>query len=122
MQDIVHVRWINERILAKIALALTILARQNVAAIGLLALNRTRSGDLVSLLCTGVRLHLRHYYSSTDCCSSCGVDPSPASAGLGSFFFTGFLISGASMTPRNRPSIRIGWSIFATSARASMNR
>jgi len=109
VQDVVHVRWIDESILAQITLALAILARQDVATVSLLALDSSRSGDLVALLGTGVRLHLRHYCSSTDCCaSSCCVVPSPASAGFGSFFFTGFLISGASMTPRNRPSIRIG--------------
>ena len=41
MQDVVHVRRVNERILAKIALTLPTLARQNVAAIGLLALDRS---------------------------------------------------------------------------------
>ncbi len=110
MQDIIHVRWIDECVLAKIALTLAILARQNVATISLLALDRTRSGDLVSLLRTGVSLHLRHYFSSTGCCAGswAGAVPSPASAGFGSFFFAGFLTSGASMTPRKRPSIRIG--------------
>jgi len=60
MENVRHVGWINQRVLTQVALALAALARQNMTAIGLLALDGTTAGYLEPLLSTTVCLHLWH--------------------------------------------------------------
>lgn len=60
MENVRHVGWINQRVLTQVALALAALARQNMTAIGLLALDGTTAGYLEPLLSTTVSLHLWH--------------------------------------------------------------
>lgn len=50
----------HKRILTEMTLTFTTLASENMAAIGLLAFDRTRTGYLETLLSTGICLHLRH--------------------------------------------------------------
>jgi len=60
MENVRHVGWINQRVLTQVALALAALARQNMTAIGLLALDGTTAGYLEPLLSTTACLHLWH--------------------------------------------------------------
>lgn len=110
MQYVRHVGWINQRVLTQIALALAALACQNMTAVGLLALDGTAAGYFEPLFGTTVCLHLWHDYTP---CSAVSVpvvvlSASAASVFKDSFFFGAFFDSGASITPRKRPSMRIG--------------
>lgn len=60
MQHVRHVGWVNQRVLTQVALTLAALARQDVTAISLLALDGTASGYFEPLFGAAVRLHLWH--------------------------------------------------------------
>ena len=60
MQHVRHVGWINQRVLTQIALALTALARQNMTAICLLALDGSTTGYFEPLFGATICLHLWH--------------------------------------------------------------
>jgi hypothetical protein len=61
MKHVRHVGWINQRVLTQITLALAALARQDVTAVSLLALDGTAAGYFEPLLGAAVCLHLWHY-------------------------------------------------------------
>jgi len=63
VKHVVQICRVDKDVVPELTLALTGLARKNVAAVGLLALDLTAACDLEALFRSTIGLHLRHDYS-----------------------------------------------------------
>ena len=65
--NLLHVRMVNDGHVVEVSLLLLCLLRQDVAVVGMLTLDFTRSGKSESLFGTGISLYLWHFLCLFDC-------------------------------------------------------